>query len=75
MPITGDQQGGMAFLERSGLISTNRNPAPRISPMSLLVHSLPLKRPHPAPEFLEEQRPACAASEGQTQPWPYSEES
>ena len=62
----------MSFLERYGFVPTYRNPRPRISPSDLLVHSIPLHRPFPAPEFLPTR--SCS-SNNQPDEWPYPEES
>jgi hypothetical protein len=49
IPCTGDRQGCRAFLERSGLIPTWRNPGPRLSPDAYRSHTTPLLPPYPEP--------------------------
>ena len=67
-----DTKSGVNFLERSGLLFAYRNPAPKISPLDFLVHSIPLEAPLPLPELQRglEGSPA-APSRGQTKEWPH----
>jgi hypothetical protein len=66
-----ENQGAMSYLERAGLLPTYRNPSPRIEPRALRVHSVPLARPHPAPEFQAFLRDDGPPQGGVTREWPY----
>jgi hypothetical protein len=67
-----DTKSGLSFLERTGMLNAYRNPAPRVSPDDLLVHSIPLKTPFPLPELQRglDGSPSAPAR-GQTNEWPH----
>lgn len=61
------------FLERYGLRPTRRNPLPRQSPGTMVIHRLPVGYPPPRPDLMT-QSPGQATSSGRTDTWPPSQE-
>lgn len=67
-----DKKSGLAFLQRSGLVPTHKNPEPRIEPKAFLVHSLELEPPLPLPDLVYHlDGDYSPPDRGQTLQWPH----
>lgn len=61
------------FMERRGLIQTERAPVPRVAPDLCIVHNMPLKPPLPDPQLLLAAE-GIIPDRGLTTQWPHGEE-
>lgn len=69
-----DRKSGLRFLQRSGLVSTYKNPEPRVEPQAFTVHSLELEAPLPLPNLLYHLDGDYAPPDrGQTLDWPHTQ--
>jgi hypothetical protein len=59
------------FLERRGIIPTQRHQVPSMDPAASAVHTYPLARPLPDPRLLGATQGSPPPDRGQTEVWPH----
>lgn len=59
------------FLERAGIIPTNRGPRPRVQPAYWRIHSAPLQPPLPLPALQGHLNGSPPPDRGKTTEWPH----
>jgi hypothetical protein len=66
-------RSAVLFLERRGIIPTQRHPVPGANPDGNPVHYYPVTPPLPLPGFLWFENGLPSPDRGQTEIWPWGE--